>query len=247
MNKKWWLFAAVLLLVFLIIQAPARFVINKVMPANAALRLHNIHGSLWQGRADVVTDSLTLHNVQWTVKPMQLFLGRLQINLAVDDGDLQLTSTAQIAFNGAVTLRDTSGALPAAQLNRFLPMKGLQLSGDMQFDLAEVMVQQQQLQQLSGMVQWREAAVKTPMGATELGAYRVDLIREASGAITGDVQDLGGVLDLQGKLVLVNQTVSFNGSVKRELPDHVARFFRMFARDNGARLEFTFNRALGSG
>lgn len=244
MSKPWWFLSISLLLVFLLVQVPARFIVPRISPANPAFSLHNINGSLWQGRVDVVTPKMTLHNVQWTLKPIQLLLGRAQVELHIDDGDVQVSALAAVGFNGALTLRDTALSVPATKLDPFLPMRGLQMQGELQADISELRWHNQQLAQLQAQIKWRDAGVRTPMGNTELGDYRADLKQDESGAIAGTVNDLGGVLDLQGKLSLANNQLSFNGSVKRELPDHILRFFKMFARDNGSRLEFTFNRQL---
>jgi hypothetical protein len=206
--------------------------------------LHNINGSVWQGHADVVTPKMTLHNVHWMIKPLQLLLGRAQVALAIDDDGIKIQGTASMGLSGALTLREMTVNVAAVKLDPFLPMRGLQMQGDVQADISTLLWQHQQLQELKAHIKWRDAGVRTPLGNTELGAYRADLTQDSHGAIVGEVSDLAGVLDLQGKLLLANNNVSFNGSVKRELPDHVLRFFKMFARDNGSRLEFSFNRQL---
>jgi len=244
MSKRWWFLAALMLLIFVIIQVPARVVMQRVLPANPAFSLHNINGSLWQGRADVMTPKITLHNVQWTMYPLHLILGRVQADIVIDDGDVQASADARIGFGGALLLREVSVSLPANKLDELLPMRGLQMQGELHADISELRFAEQQIQHLQAQLQWRDAAVRTPMGTTELGAYRADVARDEAGAIAGDIKDIDGVLDLQGKVVIANQTLSFSGSVKRELPDHVLRFFKMFARDNGSRLEFNFNRPL---
>ncbi len=242
MNKRYIFLALFLCFIFALAQLPARLVLQRALAETGAIKISNISGSVWQGRVDVVTPKMVLRNVQWRLHWWPLFAARVRADIVIDDGDVQVSAQLQFKKGGELTVRSGDVRLPARQLEALLPMRGLQLGGEVVAHIEWMQWQASTIAQLDAQLQWREAMVKTPLGGSELGAYRAQFKTRDDGAVVGDVVDEQGVLDLQGQLTLDNNVLNFNGSVKRELPDHVARFFKMFARDNGSRLEFSFNR-----
>lgn len=138
MSKKRWplysLFGLVFYLLFLIIEMPASWFawgLNRY--TQGSVRLDPISGSLWggDGRLVIYYPKTTPHDfgqTEWSINPLWLFVGRVQLSLQANHPDKRIKTTLGLARNSFM-LKDTEAEFPApfvAQLYTPLSLIGPQ-------------------------------------------------------------------------------------------------------------------------
>lgn len=103
-SKVWWLLALVLLLLFIVLQLPAAWVLARFAPQNPYIS--DASGNVWSGQADWHVENLhgTLH---WRWRPLQLLRLRVAADLEVRSGNSSL--------NGQVALGKTTWQIEQLQ------------------------------------------------------------------------------------------------------------------------------------
>lgn len=87
------LFFLLVYLLCLIIFAPARLVLTRLLPDNQPLKLEQISGTLWQGAGYARLEGLELGQISWQLRPGYLFRGQLGASLQA----AELNTRAQLA------------------------------------------------------------------------------------------------------------------------------------------------------
>ncbi len=193
------LLAAALLLWFL----PARWMQPRIEARLHGLRLAQVQGLLWDGRAGQVltADGGVLGSVRW----------RLSRRALLGEGRLQLDfSGPQLGFAGAmrqlpdgrvdwqaVTLRAALTALPAR-----LASPWGQPGGTLQLVVPHALLQGGWPLQLQATAQWQHAVMQTSVGALALGELRARA-QAQGGVIHAQLRDDGqGPLQVQAQALL---------------------------------------------
>lgn len=98
---KWWFFALIAFLIFIILQIPATWLISKFSKNNQTV--HNVSGNIWQGQADWHRGALrgTIH---WKTRPLDLLLLRFAADVDIHSGNTQLTGIMAYGFGKKVGL-----------------------------------------------------------------------------------------------------------------------------------------------
>ncbi len=193
------LLTAAVLLWFL----PARWVMPWIEPQLHGLRLQQVQGSLWNGRAaDVLAaDGHVLGQVQWQLSRRAL-LGQLQLQLRFNGPQLVFSGTMQRLPGDRIALRETSMhvELPALDLRATSPLG--QPRGDLQLTVDQALLQAGWPLQLHAHAQWRHAVMHTPQGDVALGDLQMQAQGEG-GVIQAQWRDDGkGPLHVDGQLQL---------------------------------------------
>lgn len=111
-KKTWWLVGVVLIMLFLLLQMPAVWVVKKMAPNSPYIQ--HVSGNLWQGAAIwqlPLTASPLSGSATWSWQPWQLFLGKLGAAMTIESGQSLLTGDVSLgknswqikAFNGKIT------------------------------------------------------------------------------------------------------------------------------------------------
>jgi len=185
------------LLAGLVVLLPARVVHAWLSPD--ALRLAGIEGTLWSGRAaEAQVGGAYLRNLEWSIRPLELFTGRVGIDLRAEPPGGFVESDLAVSAGGRLAVDTLRAALPLAALDGLLPLGDV--SGNLTLQLADVVVEDGWPVRLAGEAGVSELTVR-PLATAPLGSFRADF-QTADSAIVGAVEDVSGMLDVAATLTL---------------------------------------------
>lgn len=198
------IFCAVLLVTF-----PARVAYQWLAPAE--VKLSGIDGSIWNGNAtEGLAAGAYLRDLQWKIQPAALLKGQLAFRASADPGGGPMTSDVAVALNGTLSLSDLQGSVPLELVHPSFQNSGIRGALALQFS---------QLAIRDGMPVAADGSVTVSgllapaLSSGEIGDFRADFQTLESG-ISGVVQDLRGVLDVDGTIELLpNRSYVFLGQV----------------------------------
>jgi general secretion pathway protein N len=203
------LLAAVLLLWFL----PARWVLPWVEPRLHGLRLQQMQGLLWDGRAGqvVAVDGRVLGRLQWHISRRAL-LGTLRLRLDFDGPQLAFSGGVQRLPGGQIAWREVNMRAELAALDHYMlghygpdhygksPLG--QPRGELQLTIDRALLQGGWPLQGDAQVQWRHAVMHARGGDVALGDLQWQA-QAQDGVIQAQVHDDGkGPLHVDGQMQL---------------------------------------------
>ncbi|KHO14644.1 general secretion pathway protein [Acinetobacter baumannii] len=157
---KWWFFALIAFLIFIILQIPATWLISKFSKNNQTV--HNVSGNIWQGQADWHRGALrgTIH---WKTRPLDLFLLRFAADVDIHSGNTQLTGIMAYGFGKKVIVRNMTGQVAPETLKQIVnwqwPVNSIQLK-DIQFNYKK----EQGFAAVDGQLHWGGGALVYTIG-----------------------------------------------------------------------------------
>ena len=197
--RKWFWILLVLVAIAVIVVAtlPARLITERVLPESGALQLSDVSGTIWSGRAGrVIYKSADQGSLDWRVKPLPLFTGRIDTDLVLQGVDL--SGNARVLKKGdRVRLDDAHFSLPARRLEPLLDIPALQFTGTVDIDLDELEMQGRTPLALKGRATWRDAGV-TGEEQASFGTLVARFGPLPGGGFGGEVNDEGGPLAVKG-------------------------------------------------
>lgn len=198
------------LIVGLVLTFPARIAYQWFSPGQVALS--GITGSVWNGAAaQGSAGGLFLSDITWSFQPLSLL--RLKAGYAVTaklpSGFFE-TGIA-IGAGSSVQFDDLNAVVPLSSLpGSLLPMAGV--DGDLNLQFSTLVLTEGTPTEAEGTVEVSGLVLRA-LSATALGDYRAQLQTD-DGVITGTVEDVSGVLDINGDLVVDrDKAYSFVGQV----------------------------------
>jgi len=230
-------------LLFMVTTAPAAKILSFVQPQG--IGLSGIEGSLWSGRAALVTVSpLQLTDIRWSFRLFPLFVGQLEFAVEGQFQGKPVEAYVGSSFLGTPYVSDVRGQVAAEDLPGLLGLSLLQLSGELEFDIADVEWSESGYPALGGTVTWSSARVTGPV-ELELGKARLET-RIEDGITRGKLDTEGGALLLQADVELISDgayRLDANLQQKGDLPPEVTKFLSTFAeyKDGTYRLEWSDN------
>lgn len=197
-------FAAGLLILF-----PARVAYTLFAPDG--LRLSGLGGSLWHGTArEGEVGGLYLRDLEWRLRPVALLTGRLALSISVSPAGGFLESEVALSPGGRIGFEQLRGGASLGALQSLTPMPGIE--GSVRLDLEQLVLSQGVPTRADGTIEVM-SLVARGLSAAPIGDFRADLV-STDGAITGSVEDLGGILDIAGSLrVGADRSYLFEGLV----------------------------------
>ncbi len=183
----------------------ARLPASWVLPtAGANFSCTGVEGSIWSGYCSgLVVRGVGMGDLTWQLRPARLLLGKLAARI-----DLQhppttsLLADVEVGFGDTVVARNVTASLPLDPT--LLPGAPQAVTGTLHVNLTLARVTKQGVvRDLKGRIEARNI-VDSSGDVTPLGSFAVTFPGGASEP-TGAVQDLGGPLAVQGKLVLTPQ------------------------------------------
>lgn len=183
---------------------PARWAMPLLQPSLHGMRLQQVGGTLWNGRAGQVLapDGRALGRLQWRLSHRAL-LGQVELQVDFDGpqfgfhGQMRKLPAGQVAWND-VQARVELSALADPRLR--LPLDRPQ--GELAFNAEHALLQGGWPLELQAGLQWRQAAMHMKNGDVALGNLHGTLAAQ-SGVIHAQWQDDGeGPLRTTGDLQL---------------------------------------------
>jgi general secretion pathway protein N len=182
---------------------PARWVLPWVEPQLHGLRLQQVQGSVWNGRAGEVLapEGQMVGELQWRLSRLALF-GRLQLQLRFDGPQLQFSGAMERLPGDRVALRNVSLHSELSALGRVPASPWGLPRGELQAAVEEAVLQGGWPLQLQARAHWHHAAMHTPHGDVALGELEMQA-QAQGGVIQAQLRDDGnGPLHVDGQLQL---------------------------------------------
>lgn len=190
MKKKskymaWWGTAVIALLVFILLQVPASWLISKFYKNNQVLK--NVSGNVWQGQADWQKGNLH-GSVSWKTRPMDLILLRLGADVDIRSGQTQLKGVLGYGLGKKIMVKNMQGQLAPDTLKNLVawqwPSNNIQLA-----DVAFRFHPEQGFSQADGQLQWG--------GGTLIYTFAQRQESMEIPSLQGKIQDDAGKLKLE--------------------------------------------------
>lgn len=196
-RKRSLVLGIVTFLIGTILLFPARVAYQWFAPES--VRLNSINGSVWSGNvSEGLVGGVYFTNLNWTFKPLSLFVGQLSFDTSVNTTAGQISTIASVGVTGKVSLSDFIGNLalaaihPAIQANR--------VDGTLNIQMDTLVLTNGWPTRAEGTISIGNL-VAGAIGPDPLGNFRAQITTEESG-IVGLVEDTGAILDVTGTLQL---------------------------------------------
>jgi len=198
-----WLALGAFALTFLA-RLPARW-LAPLLPEGVACA--DPAGTVWSGScSNLDTRGFRAGAVSWSLQPARLLTlhAAARLRLAPPGSNLE-GEVSWSPFGGAIEGRAVRGDL-ALQPGGLLPGVPADLSGRVGLSLDEIALRGRTITALRGVIEVRELQQRTGEGLMPLGSFRLSFqgAPDASGNITGRLEDTGGPLAVEGSLALTS-------------------------------------------
>jgi len=183
----------------------ARLPASWLLPAGGAdFSCASVAGSLWNGYCSgLQVRGTPLGDLTWQLRPSRLFLGKLAAHIDIEHPPTtSVQGDVDVGLGGTIVAHDVTASLPLDP--KLLPGAPPTLSGTLHLNLTMASVTRKGVvKSLEGRI---EASDLVDRGGyvTPLGNFVVTF-PGGTPQPTGDVQDAGGPLAVQGTLVLTPQ------------------------------------------
>lgn len=189
-------FAAIVL-----VRLPARWVLPT---SGSTFSCASVEGSLWSGYCSgLKVNGAPMGDLVWQLRPSRLLLGKLAAHVDLEHPPgTSAQGDVEIGFGGTITARNLTASIPLDP--KVLPGIPPTLTGTVHLDLALAKITSNGVvSKLKGRIE-ASNLVDSSGYVTPLGNFAVTFPGGTSEP-TGVLQDIGGPLAVQGKLVLTPQ------------------------------------------
>ncbi len=198
------LLASLVLIVLLLVNAPARLVL-QLLPGEQ-LVLQGVSGTLWRGsaaRAMAATGGGWLHlgQLHWRLSALSLLSLSPRVELDSEWGRQRLNTQLILHSGDELELADMDAVLDAELLRQYLPVS---LVGSIALQFNRLVLLDGLPREAEGRLVWQDGGWHSPQGRRGLGTYAVDVSNEEAGGIRGDIVTLAGDVVATGQAVLKN-------------------------------------------
>ncbi|HZD52325.1 MAG TPA: type II secretion system protein N [Woeseiaceae bacterium] len=181
----------------LIVLFPARVAYHWIAPDT--VRLSGITGTVWSGTAaEGSFGGVYVSNLTWRFRPLALLTGKAGYSIAGDPVSGSFAGNVAIGPGGAIHLSDLSARLRIAAVSSLGMVAGVDGMIDLQFD--SLVLRDGLPVRGSGTVQVVDLVARQ-LSSSPLGDYRAR-IRTLKDVVSGEIEDVSGVLDVAGTLEL---------------------------------------------
>jgi hypothetical protein len=222
-KRSWIALGCGAYLAFALAQLPAATAYRWFGPDGVILS--GVSGTVWSGRAELgAIGNLPLRDVEWSVAPLALVLGRISVTLAARPPDGLVTGSLSAGL-WDVRFTDVRVTTSLDTLGMVLALRGSR--GTLSLDFAELLLGDGWPTAATGTVRVRELQV-LPIGAPAgsqlipLGDYELSSFEIAEQRLGAALRDEGGPLEIRGTVMVVLETPgtlagarpSFDGQVR---------------------------------
>ncbi len=175
---------AIFFAIFLIVTVPATFVTEMLFDKKGPIKLYNVSGSAWSGKAGVLQlGDKQLQKFEWNLKAIPLIFGTIKMDFSFKIKSSSAKGTVAISSfgSGDLYLEDTSINIKSENVNDILPIpEPLILSGPLKVDIEELEISEKGIPVYAeGKASWRKSTAiigdkQYPLGEFDLGAYTED-------------------------------------------------------------------------
>ena len=219
MSRFTWVIAlAVLLLVSLVVSAPARL-LGLFIPGQQVL-MQGYSGTVWRGsasRALVQTGPGYLHlgAVQWSLDPVSILLLAPRLTLNSAWGDQLIAGEVVLRGQRDIDLHEFEAAVSADLLRQFIPVA---LTGTLSAQVQDLQLRDGLPHSGAGRLVWQNGGWQSPQGLMPLGTYALDFQQAPGDLLQARVVTVSGSLDASGTAQLQGKSYAVDVQVSSQLP-----------------------------
>ncbi len=201
---KYTMVGALFFAVFLIATIPATFVTNMVLDEKAPLKLYNVSGSVWSGKAGVMQlGDKQLQKFEWNLSALSLIFGTIKLDFSFKINKSTAVGTVGIAGfgSGAITIEDTKLDIKSDDVQSVLPIpEPLVLIGPLKVNIDEVEISEEMVPVYAqAQAQWRDSTAVIGDKQYDLGEFDLDAYSE-DGKVFFTIKDLKKDDPIEAKL-----------------------------------------------
>ena len=207
--KRYIFAGAFVFLAVLVTTFPARVAYNLFAPPDIVLT--GVEGSVWNGvAAEGLAAGAYIRNLAWSVQPKTLLTGRLGFKLSAEPVAGKINANVTIGLNNSLVLTDLTGTLPLDLVHQAFQQEGIR--GDVSLNFTRMVVENGLPVDVSGNVTVANF-FEPGLSASKIGDLKAEF-RSENGNITGNIDDVSGILDVDGTITLSpNRSYSIIGNV----------------------------------
>lgn len=181
----------------------ARLPASWVVPAPPAeVSCAAVDGSIWNGTcAGLIAEGSPLGDVTWNVHALSLLTGKLSAYMELTGPLATVSGDVDVGLDKSITLRNVQASVPFDQQIKKLVPALQTLSGSANANIVSAHYTKGFVTQIQGRIEAHDLVSHDRDGVATLGSYAVTFPAGAkSGDPTGQLQDLGGPLAVEGTL-----------------------------------------------
>ncbi|GAB3287072.1 type II secretion system protein N [Parahaliea aestuarii] len=237
-----------LLLVFLIVGAPARL-LPAVLPAGQ-VQLDGLSGTLWRGSASrcllqTAAGPLQLGRVEWQLRPLSLLTLAPALDFDSQWGGQHASGRVKIHGVNDIGLSQLSARADASLLRQLAP---LAVDGGFSLQADYLRIRDARPAGARGRLVWEHGAWTAPQGRIALGSYALDFNQpDADTALAAEVITLAGPVQAVGDASLAGQDYRVDIRIRAEqgaLDPALQQGLSLMARPDGNGYHLTLTGAL---
>lgn len=165
--------------------------------------MDNVSGTIWNGESEKFTanNKFTGH-VKWKVKPLESLTSlSLSSSFNIENNDIKAYGVASVTPQRTLLLKNTHFEIDANYFNSL--QKQATLTGDVTGNIKHAVLNEKDLPEIKGTVDWREAAVSSPLLKLATGDYHA-IISPKAGNLEIKLSSSDAPAELNG-IVTLNQ------------------------------------------
>lgn len=195
-------------LLFLLLLTPAATVISFLNLSTHSINLAGVSGSIWSGQieqARIKTQSI--ENVSWSLNPFSLFTGSVVTDLQANVFNNPVDARLDYSYiSNSTSLYDVTSYLKAEDLQKKLNLPFGELSGNLNLDFEQIIINPGKLPTLTGHLQWKNAQL-TLSEKISFGNILLDLKPDKEGNLIGKLSNTNGELALKGDIKITDKSI----------------------------------------
>ncbi len=164
-NKKfikvWAMISLVLLALFILLQVPAVWLLNKFAPNMRMLQ--NVSGNVWQGQADWNAGQVQ-GTVHWSIRPWELLRLRVASDMVIHSGQTQLQGVVGYGMGKNIYIQHVDGNISPETLMTFLSSWQLPSTAVHVQDVSVQYKKSVGFQNAQGQLSWSGGVLNYPIG-----------------------------------------------------------------------------------
>ena len=160
-------------------QLPLSFANPYLAKYVKSIALKDVSGTVWNGEAQhLIARNMDFEKVKWSVKPLQSLTSfSLKFDFDIQGRDLTANGLAGLTLSRTLKLDKTTFDLNASYLNK--QQRFAKLSGDIKGTIKHAELNQKDVPIINGVIDWKEAALTSPMIKLAQGDYHAIITPDA--------------------------------------------------------------------
>ncbi len=215
----WVLLGVLMLVLFLLIRAPASL-LQRVVPTNPALQVSAWGGTIWRGQAEWVQQGAS-GLLSWRIKPWGLFLGRAMADIH-SEGAVPLHGAVSLGLH-RLEVRGLQGEMPGELLDIVLP-PGWKMPGAVKaanFGVTRAGWHEGAWTAAEGDLAWEGGALQLPLSGQQLQLTLPPM--RMTPKLVGDSLQLA-LTEAGSGLALAEATLLPDGRVETQVRERLLRY-----------------------